>query len=92
MTAYRDRRVEVLRHVEAIAAILRPLAPEDRDTEHALVVDDLYDALDVRAEYDPTELAAAFTDACRDFWQRENELHSVKAPPALTLIKGQGGI
>ncbi len=78
----REIRAAVFEHMAQAAALVR--IHSDPEVMQALGADDFYDACRVGS---PVGLREAFTDAARDFWLRDNELHSVRVP-VLTVVKG----
>ncbi len=67
-------------------ALIRAHDELERERLWSAATDDLHDAIVAPRSAD--ELLVAFTDAAREFWLRENAMHSRKAPPLLTVIKG----
>lgn len=78
----REIRATVFEHMAQAAALVR--IHSDPEAMQSMAADDLYDACRVGS---PVGLREAFTDAARDFWLRDNELHSVRVP-VLTVVKG----
>ncbi len=83
---YKERRRRVF-ELMAEAGELIAGAGEDRSRLWAIAGDDLADAVTANALSKP--LREAFTDASRDFWLRENSMHSIRVgaeKPHLHLV------
>ncbi len=81
---YRERRLRILELMGEAGQLIRE-AGDDRSMLWRIATDDLSDAVTVGGITDG--LREAFTDAARDFWLRDNQLHSVRVP-VLTIVKG----
>ncbi len=77
----REIREAVFEHMAQAGALIR--LHSDPEAMQSMAADDLYDACRVGS---PVGLREAFTDAARDFWLRDNQLHSVRVP-SLTVVE-----
>ncbi len=86
---YRERRLRVFELMAEAGRIIGD-AGDDRSMLWKIATDDLADAVE---KFSLEGLQEAFTDAARDFWLRDNELHSVRVDrmPNSTLYVLKGG-
>ncbi len=80
---YRERRLRVFDLMAEAGQLIRD-AGDDRSMLWRVATDDLSDAV---TKDSPELLREAFTDAARDFWLRDNHLHSRKVEERRALLR-----